>query len=477
MTRWIMLLTPTLLVGCLLGPQHRLPEVSLPDTILVPGADENHGADWLSWWQQFNDPALDLLVATATRDNLDLQQQAARVRAARAELGFADAERWPTVDVQAEASRNQQPAAAFGFDGAASGPRSLFSVSGALGYELDLWGRLARGREAASALLASEVYAREALRLAVIADVVNTYFEIRAALRSVQITEEAIATRERAVALQTIRYEAGMVDRLVLLQVQSELAAAKSQLPEQRQQLGRLETALAILVGSDPRQLFQTFGFGDVALADLRLIEALPPVLPSEMLARRPDIRAADAALQAANAGIGQAMAQRLPSINLFGMVGSIASETGDWLTSGAEAWGLGTSVLGPVVDFGRGRSRVEVAEAERDRAALRYLATVQVAFGEVRDALMSFETSRERVESLQRQVSVLKETEALAEVRYDGGASIFLEVLDARRALLDAELALSQAEQQQLSASATLFKALGGGWDPDAVAADDGAG
>ncbi|MBU0788992.1 MAG: efflux transporter outer membrane subunit [Gammaproteobacteria bacterium] len=471
MNRLIWLAMPTLLAGCVMGPRHVVPDTPLPASLPAPVAAETLTRDWRAWWQQFNDPVLDHLVGSATRANLDLLQQAARVRAARAQLGFERFQQWPRLDLEGGAAREKTPASSFGFDGASSTTRSTFSLTAALSYEIDLWGRLARIEEAAAAQLAASVYGAEALRLTVIADVVNTYFEYRAQQRAVKITQKAIVTRKRAVDLQQIRYDAGLVDRLTLLQAQSDLAATRTQLPDQRERRTQLESALAILIGYNPQQLFENLDFGDARLADLDPIEALPQVLPSALLERRPDIRAAEQDLRAANARIGVEMAARLPALNLTALIGSISSEASDLLIGDAESWRAGASVLGSLTD----RSRVRGAEAERDLAELQYRATVQTAFAEVRDALAAFEASQTRLDAVRRQVSVLQDTEALAQVRYDGGASIFLEVLDARRALLDAELALGTAEQRRLTAAATLFKVLGGGWDPEAVDLEGG--
>lgn len=471
MSRPILWVLPLLLAGCMLGPQHAVPDTPLPPALPVAGEGDAIAQDWRSWWQQFNDPVLDHLVGSATLANLDLQQQAARVRAARTQLGFERFQQWPRLDLEAGASREKTPASSFGFPGAASNTQSLFSLTAALGYEVDLWGRLARVEEGAEAQLAASVYGAEAMRLTVIADVVNTYFELRAQQRAVEITEAAIADRERAVDLQQIRYDAGMVDRLTLLQAQSDLEAARTQPPDQRERLTQLESALGILIGHDPQQLFENLDLGDTRLADLDAIESLPAVLPSELLERRPDIRAAEQTLRAANAAIGEVMASRLPALNLTALIGSISSEASDLLIGDAEAWRLGASVLGA----SSSRWGVRAAEAERDLAELQYLATVQTAFAEVRDALAAFDAAHERVAAVRRQVDVLRDTEALAQVRHDGGESIFLEVLDARRALLDAELALGTAEQQRLTTAATLFKALGGGWEPDAVDLEGG--
>ncbi|KIH78072.1 outer membrane protein, multidrug efflux system [Geoalkalibacter ferrihydriticus] len=455
------------LAGCAVGPEFRSPDISLPQQwpeqmLEISKAEEKR----LAWWAGFEDPVLKNLVNRALDENLELRLQLERIQEARARLGLATAERWPTLDGQAEAIRQKQPAAASPVPiPGAGGTLSSFSLIGLLSYELDLWGRLERGREAATARMEESLFSHEAIRLNLVTDLVNTYVNLRAAEQQLATTEQTLESRWETLRLQQIRYEGGLIDRLTLQQAESEWAATRAHLPGRRQQVRLLESVLGVLVGMNPAELSGDLDFGSQSLAVMRPAPDMPEFLPSELLRRRPDIRAAEAALAATTAQVGVAMAERLPRINLALFYGSTAAEFDNLLSGPAETWGLGASVLGPLVDFGRNRARVQTAEALRDQAETRYRITVQTAFREVRDALILTSTAAERETAVRHQVDSLQETLRLAELRYEEGYSGFIEVLDAQRFLLNAELSLAEAVRDRLNAASALFKALGGGW------------
>ncbi|ADC72410.1 RND efflux system, outer membrane lipoprotein, NodT family [Thioalkalivibrio sp. K90mix] len=455
-----------LLGGCAVGPDYERPDFDLPEDWpehVLLSAEEQEA--WQQWWTRYQDPQLDALVARALDDNLDVRLQVQRIQESRARLGLAEANRLPTLDAQAEAARERQPEGLSPIPGG-GGTDNLFSITGILGYELDLWGRLARQEEAAEAFLQQSRFSHEAVRLNVVADVVATYVNLRSAQEQLAIAEKTVESRERTLELEQIRYEGGQTDALVLRQSVAELETTRARIPSLRQQVQTLEGALAVLVGMSPRELLDELDFGDRRLADLELPAHVPAVMPSELLRRRPDIRAAEAELMASTAEIGVAEADRLPRLNLMGFLGTAATETSDLFTRSAETWGVGATVAGPLFDFGRARARVETAEALRDQAETRYAMTMTQAFREVRDALVLYEATDERVGAVRRQVQAIQETRDLAEIRYEEGFTGFIELLDAERALLDAELALSEALRDRLNATATLFKAMGGGWD-----------
>jgi outer membrane protein, multidrug efflux system len=459
-----------LLGGCAIGPEYRAPAVDLPDAwpddaVLAPPSD----TAMVEWWRAFEDPVLDRLVARALADNLDLRLQAARVEEARARLGLASADRLPTVGIQAEATRRRQPAAAFGIEGFDIPPQSLFVIAGVLGYEIDLWGRLARQREAAAADFAGNVFARDAVRIALVADVVVGYFGLRAAQRQLEITGTTRKAREETLRIERLRHEAGMIDELSLRQAEVELAATRAELPARVEALRRRETALGILLGLSPAELIATLEIGEGELDALTLPGEIPAALPSELLARRPDLRAAEAELMAATARVGVAQAERLPRLNLAALVGTAAASTGMLFDGDSEQWNAGASLNAPVAHFGRGRARVATADALRDQAELRYRATVAMAFAEVRDALAFYQGSGDRLAAIGEQVDALRRVEALAGIRYREGFIGIIELLDAQRGLLGAELALTEALSDRFTATATLFKALGGGWEAHA--------
>ncbi|MFO7788507.1 MAG: efflux transporter outer membrane subunit [Halospina sp.] len=466
---------PLFLAGCAVGPEYEEPQVDLPeewpDEVLLTGEER---ADWSNWWHRFDDPVLNRLVERALDDNLNMQLQYQRLQESCARLGLADAEQMPTIEGQADAARGRESGAANPLGGGTT--ENMFSVTGLLGYEVDLWGRLESQSDAAEAALQESVFTHDSVRLSTIADVVATYTELRAAQRSLAITERTLETREETVRIERARYEGGDTDELTLRQAESELEATRALVPQQRQRVAQLKTALGVLVGMTPRELTSELDFGEGSLSDITLPEEVPEVLPSDLLERRPDIRAAEAAIIAATEEVGVAQAQRLPSFNLRGSFGSTATESDDLFTGPAETWEIGASVLGPIVDFGRNKARVAAAESLRDQAETRYRVTLQQAFSEVRDALAVYEATDERVSRLRDQVVALEQTLELAELRYEEGLTDFLTVQDTQRVLLEAELTLTNAIRDRLNATATLFKAMGGGWaDGKAVDPESG--
>lgn len=224
-----------ILAGCAVGPDYQAPEMDLPEawpesSLLADG----ERAAWVDWWKRFDDPTLNQLVERAVANNLDIRLQAARLEEARARLGMASAEQLPTVDLQAEAARERGPATLQpAFPGVEPRARTdnLFSVSGVLGYEIDLFGRLAREREAAEAFLLENVFSQDAVRLNLIADVVTTYFDLRAAQQQLAITENTLVSREETYALERVRYEAGETDELTLRQAEAELQSTRAEIP------------------------------------------------------------------------------------------------------------------------------------------------------------------------------------------------------------------------------------------------------
>lgn len=470
MTRRLLTLTAAaLLASCALGPDYQQPELALPEQwperVLLSEEDRD---DWSGWWQRFNDPHLDRLVERALADNLDIRLQLQRLQESRARLGLADAERMPTLSAQAEAAREREPRAASPVEGFGGGVDNRFSVIGMLSYEVDLWGRAASDSRAAEAALDESLFSHDAMRLTIITEVVSTYMDLRSAEQSLVITERTLASREETVRLEEIRFEEGETDELVFRQAQSELLSTRALLPQQRQRVSQLESALAILVGMSPRELMSELDFGSMALTDIQLPDSVPAVLPSQLLQRRPDIRAAEAGIMLATANIGSAQAARLPSLNLSAFSGSSARDTSDLFSSEAETWGIGASVMGPIFDFGRNKARVQTAEALQAQAQTRYRVTVNEAFREVRDALVVVDSSNERVERVREQVDTLEGTLELARVRYDAGLINFLVVQDTQRALLNAQLTLTEALRDRFNATAALFKAMGGGWQDD---------
>ena len=345
-----------------------------------------------------------------------------------------------------------------------------YSLAASLEYEIDLWGRLANQRAAAMAALQESLFARDAAELGVIGDVVTTYVSLKSAEAQQALMEETLAAYQETYRLQALRFEHGDISELELRQAEAEWRNLQAELPSLKQQVETLRGALGTLVGMSPDELLTTLDTGTSRLDDLAQPVGIPAVMPSAMLQRRPDIRSAEAALIAATAQIGVAEANRLPSLNLSSFLGTAAASTSDLFSDVARTWGVGASVMGPLFDFGRSQSGVESAEALAEQAEAQYRLTVLTAFNEVRDALYSYDFSERRLAAIDEQLEAVARTRELAVLMYDQGQVSQLERLDAERNLLSARLAQADARREQLAATATLFKALGGGWQETPV-------
>lgn len=472
-----------ILAGCAVGPDYQRPNLDLPqsafDSTLLSDQQQQL---LLSWWTRFDDPVLNNLIDQALDSNLDIALQAQRVRKARAQLGYQDAQLYPSISGQAQAMREKSSAATGGASaggGGASGGASAgagrrhnyYSVAATLNYELDVFGGLRRASEQARAQLLSQAYTQDSIKLSVVGDVVANYMSLRSLQRQIRVTKETIRTREQGLDLDQKRYQYGAIDKLTLQQTKSLLQSARAQLPPLQQQESKLRTSLAILTGKTPRQILNHTEVPEGGFDDIQLPTKLPMVLPSQLVERRPDVRAAEASLIAANANVGVAKAQFFPSFNLTSMIGTQALDVDDLFEPISKTESIGGSIAAPILDFGRINAQYRGAKAQKKAAEVQYRQTVRKAFQGVHDALDEIKYSRSQLEAVQKQVDSYQETLRLANVRYQAGQTDYFDVLDAQRKLFNSQLDLATAIRDRFTATADLYKALGGGWSQDSDA------
>jgi multidrug efflux system outer membrane protein len=421
----------------------------------------------VTWWKAYGDPVLDQMIDEALVHNLDLRRAIARVNEARAALGVTSADQYPGVSANASASRNRASTDTIlpvppGVDPKYSDYRVTLNAS----YEIDFWGKYRRATEAARAEMLGSQFNREAVRLALVTDVARGYFGLRALDAQVAITRRTVSTRQASTALQRMRFEAGVASEFDLRQFEAEAAQAQALLPTIEAQAARQETALAVLLGRNPRAIVGQPVERGAAMDALTVPPSIPSGLPSEMLERRPDLRQAEQSLVAANARIGQAKAAYYPSISLTGFIGGESTSLSNLFDAQARVWQFAGSAAQTVFDAGRTSSQVGVAEARQQQALAQYQSAIQNAFKDALDALVAQRKARESMEAEQLRINALESSMKLAQLRYDNGISSLLELLIAERALLDAQLNRIEAQRVELAATADLFKALGGGWD-----------
>jgi outer membrane protein, multidrug efflux system len=458
------LATPAALVltACTaLGPDYERPALPLPESYSAAAPAEAALPD--RWWTLFGDPALDRLVTEALAANQDLAAAAARVEEARALAGIARADRFPEVTGTATGSRTRLSKETLNLPPEVVIPLEIDRYRAAVNvsYELDFWGRLRRLAEAARAELLASEEGRRNVELALVSEVAAAYFDLLAFDHQLGIVRDTLGSRGESVRLQRLRFEHGTISELDLAQAEAELAATEATVPALERAVRQTEDRLAVLLGRIGGTVERGGALSGVAPPEV------PVGLPSALLARRPDVVAAEQRLAAANARIGAARAAYFPSISLTGYAGSESAELSSLFASGTGVWQAALGLVEPIFNAGRTRRQVEAARARERQALAAYTKAVQSAFAEVEDALVARRTGAEERAVLARQVEALSRARRLAGLRYEAGESSYLEVLDAERSLFRAELELSRAQRDELEATVDLMKALGGGWEP----------
>lgn len=452
-----------LLAGCATRVDTTRPALDLPEMKAAAPA----GVD--RFWTQFDDPQLDALVDEALAANIDLRTAIARIDEARAGLALARSNLLPSLDADLGASRARRSEATSLRQGP---PFTSTSYTAGLqaAYEVDLWGRLAAGRDAAAAAALGTRYAAETVRTALAAQVATTWFTLRALDAELTLTRAALATREHNARLQKMRFDAGLTSEFDLRLAEAERATVAAAVPALERAIAQGESALAVLAGRSARAVFTPLIVRGAELDAMVAAPEVPAGLPSDLLARRPDIRRAEAELLAADLRIGEARAQYFPSLVLTARFGGESAELGDLLTSPARVWSIAGSLLQPIIGAARIGAQVDAATARSEQARLGYLQSVQAAFRDAHDALAAHRAAREALAAQDARSGQLRRALQLAEARYNSGYSNYLEVLDAQRNLLDAERARLNAARDRRVALVDLYKALGGGWSAEGL-------
>jgi multidrug efflux system outer membrane protein len=450
------------LAGCVQLPILKQPAPDLPKA--WPAVAEK-GVDLAAeaWWTAYADPALNALITEALANNSDIKLAAARIEEARAGVGLSDADRYPGVNAQASAGRNQVSERGVN---PVPGSRinSNYKASFQAAYELDLWGRYRAASEAARADLLASEYAAQVVRASLAAQVARAYFALTALDAQRRLAEDTLGNRREAVALQALRLESGMASELELHQAEAELAGVEVSLANLARQVRQQELALAVLIGWEPKRIVETVvarGASTIAI----LPPAVPAGLPADLLLRRPDLRQTEQALLAAQARIRETRAALFPDLSLTASLGSESKSLSDLFSGGAGVWGLTASVVQSIFNAGRTEAAVQVTAARQEQLLASYEKSVRNAFREVLDALVTHRQAREVGEAETRRAAAYGKAAELAALRHENGLTSYLEVLDARRNLFQAQINGIEARRAQLSAVSDLALALGGGW------------
>lgn len=467
-TLFISLASLGVFVGCTVGPDYERPKVEVPNawradySISSADADKPQcsltDATQCEWWKVFGDSELDRLVNIALEENKDLLIAASRIEEYRAMFVVTDSDRYPTLDVSGSISRQQmsQRIASFSMPYPINNKQLALN----LGFELDLWGKYRRASEAARAQLLATQYARDTVRLTLISNVVQAYLQLRTLDAQLQRTEQTLTTRKEAYDLQEKRFKEGLISELELRQAEVEYRSTAALIPSLQQQIQQTENGLSVLLGRNPGTIARGLSIGEMSP-----FPDIPVGLPSELLARRPDIRQAEEQLVAANAQIGVAKAAYFPTISLTGIFGTQSAALDNLFTGPSKTWQWAGNLGMPIFNAGRIGANVDIATERQKQALYTYQQAIQTAFREVDDALIANQKLQEQYQAQLQQYEATQKLLKIAQLRYQYGYVSYLDVLDAQRNLYNVEITIINTQSAKLSALVALNKALGGGW------------
>lgn len=450
-----------LCAGCAVGPNYKRPPIATPPEYRGLPVDQAGKSDTASfgdqkWWDAFQDDTLRDLIQTALKQNYDARIAATRILEARAQLGITRADQFPSVAASASAVNERIPQSTRipSFETTAN----QLSISAA--WELDFWGRYRRATEAARANLLAQEWAQRAVISSLVSDVASAYFQLRELDLELEISRQTLSSRKDSLHLTQVLADHGATSLLDVRQAEQLVFTAGASVPDLEQRIEQEENFISTLLGKNP----QSIARGKKLTEQPHPVE-VPAGLPSSLLERRPDIRQAEQQLIAANAQIGVAKAAYFPQISLTASGGYQSSALTGLFSGPAGLWSVGGSAVQPIFEGGRIRNRVKFAEAQTQEATLFYQRTVQQAFRDVSDALIAYRKSQEFRVQQEQLTQAADGAKDLSNMRYKGGATSYLEVLDSDTRYFSAQLALAQAQLRELESLVQIYRALGGGW------------
>ncbi|HEY6347039.1 MAG TPA: efflux transporter outer membrane subunit [Bryobacteraceae bacterium] len=439
-----------LLAGCTVGPNYRSPAVDVPTNYRNANQpDEAASLATEKWWMVFQDPELQKLIRTSLDQNYDVRIAASRILQSQAQLGITRSDQFPQVN--ATAGVLGQKITVFGY--------TASEIQGVFSWNVDLWGQYRRATEAARANLLASEWGRKMVLTTIVANVASTYFQLRELDLELEIAKSTLASRQESLKLTETLESGGATSLLDVRQAEQLVETAAETIPETERQIATTEDLLSTLLGQNPHEIPR-----GAPLTEQSVPQAIPAGLPSELLERRPDIRQAEEQLIAANSQIGVARAQLFPSLPLTGGGGVESSSLASLFTG--SAWNFSAPLTQPIFTAGRLRAGVKLAEAQQQQALLTYQQTIQQAFRQVSDALVSYTKYREFAEHQQSLTVAAQGAANLSEIRYRGGAASYLEVLTNETNYFAAELNTARALLNERLSLVQIYNTLGGGWE-----------
>ena len=447
-----------LLSSCAVGPKYKRPTTAVPDSYRGATPDQHAGTALgeEKWWAVFEDPGLQSLVREALTQNYDVRIAAERVLQAQAALGITRADQFPTITGGLSAFNERFPKTRVTPEFETSPIQANLSLA----WELDFWGKFRRATEAARANLLANEWAHRAVISTLVSNVAAAYFQLLELDAEMQISKSALTSRQESLRLVEIRAKGGNTSLMDVRQSEQLVYTAAAAIPDLERRTEQQENFISILVGRNP---------GPITRGKPLLEQVVPPTvpagLPSTLLARRPDIQSAEQQLIAANARIGVARAAYFPQITITATGGYQSPALTDLFTGPSGLWSFGGQLIQPIFTAGRIRSNVRLTESQQREAVLFYQQSIQQAFCEVADALVAYRKQQEFRQQEELLTAAAEDATRLANTRYRGGVTSYLEVLDSDTRYFDAQLGLAQAQLSERIALVQVYSALGGGW------------
>ncbi|HKU74019.1 MAG TPA: efflux transporter outer membrane subunit [Pyrinomonadaceae bacterium] len=449
---------------CVVAQKYQRPQTQTPSTFrgdTNPQPDPQTVAN-LKWFELFKDEKLQQLIQEALAHNYDLREAVARIDAARANVGITRSEQFPSIVASTDVvNQRQSRSSAFDLPEPIKRDRSFGSaLLNLLTFEIDIWGRLRKQTAAARLDLLATEEARKAVITTLVSDVATAYFGLRELDFELDISRRTLTSREESLRLIQLRQQRGVATMLEVRQAEELVYDAREVIPALEQGIQQTENFLSFLTGRNPSAIER-----GASLTEQQMPPTVPAGLPSDLIERRPDIRAAENSLMAANARIGVAKAEYFPRISLTSFLGYESGQLTSLFSGSRNIWSLAGQATQPIFTGGRIKSNVRFTQAQRDFLLVDYQQTIQAAFREVSDALIAYQKVREVRTQRGLLVETLRDRSRLSYLRYTGGVATLLDALDADRELFEAERSLALARRDELLSVVQLYKALGGGW------------
>jgi len=445
------------LAGCAVGPKYARPETKKPETYAQVSVLADSITN-LKWWEVYQDTTLQWLMRTGIVQNLDLKMAIARVEQSKAILGFNKANMAPFFDYSAKGRasdfRDVSEGAGVAF------PNNSLSLLGNVSWEIDVWGKLRHANRSAYADMLANEENRKSIYISMVAQLAEFYFQLRGLDERMEITKKTYASRLEYLRIITLRFEKGQVAELDKLQAEQLAASSEASLYSLEREIIAIENAINILLGKSYSPIAR-----GLLNEEQQLPVEIPSGIPSQLLERRPDIRAAEQQLISQTEKVGLAVALRFPSLSLTGFLGVASPQLSTLFDPGAFLGSVTGQLTGPIFRFGQNKRRVEAERAVAQQLGFSYEKTVLNAFAEVENSLASIRTYTNEYDARQRQVAASEKSLMLSKALYDNGYTSFLQVLDSERELYNSQFEKSLALQNQLISTVRLYKALGGGW------------